>query len=420
MAGNSRWSRSTAKKGAISRWWGGALLAAGVAMTFGAASCGGSGGNTFFFLGDGIWVADQGAAQVDQFNTTQLIAGIRNISPRKIIQNANASPTSVPTFTAPQDTLFDGETNLWVVDGGSGTNGDNTQQVFEFAANTLKGGPLGTRNVTPTFFISDTTMVFPQFAVFDSGGDLYVSDPGANVIFKFTPQQLTAVSGPTTAAVTLTDDDEFDGPLGMAFDSAGNLWVANNGVDDTGTLQLLEFKASTLAGLSGVSPVTSDANFSTVTTTEDTPSLSNPWGLNFDAAGNLWVTNETPDFGVSAAAPSNAVQAQATAAPTVGEGTVVEFSAAQIAAATADAAPTPVAAIVPTVVDSSVSLDDPQGIFVDRRLKFVIVANDANASLSRYNTSSIGAGGALTPTTFVAGDLTTLDEPTGLSIGAVF
>lgn len=420
MAGNSRWSRSTSKKGAISRWWGGALLAAGVAMTFGAASCGGSNGNTFFFLGDGLWVADQGAAQVDEFNTLQLGSGVKDVSPRKIVTNANANPTSVPTFTAPQDTVFDGETNLWVVDGGDNTTaGDGTQQVFEFTGKQLRGTH-GTVNLTPAFFISSPDMIFPQFAVFDEAGNLWVSDSSADEIFKFTPQQLTAVAGQTTPALTL-DTEDLNAPLGLAFDSNGDLWVANNGATgDAEDLGLLEFKAKTLAGLSGTSSVPSDAQFTSVTTGQGTPSLDAPWGLSFDSVGDLFVTNEQPDFAPSASVTS----AAAAATPSIGQGTVVEFSAAQIAAATAGAAPTPVAAIVPAAIDGTASLEDPNGVVVDRRLKTLVVANDGgdadSPSLSKYNLNAIGAGGALVPNSFVAGDLTTLDEPTGLSVGAVF
>ncbi|HUA34927.1 MAG TPA: hypothetical protein VMA09_15065 [Candidatus Binataceae bacterium] len=387
-----------------------------MAMTFGAASCGGS-SNSFFFLGDGVWVADQVAAQVDEFTSGQLGVGTKNTPPRKIITNTTG--TVAPTFTAPQDTLFDSNKNLWVIDGGDQMD-DGTALVFEFTSKQLSS-PGGTLNLTPTQFITTDDFVFPQFAVFDSEGNLWVSDTGANEIFEFSAAQLAGPPGNVTPTLTLTDDDEFDMPLGMAFDSSGDLWVANNGSTPGNGFGLLEFDAATLAASTG--PITSDANFASVTTGQGTDSLNAPWGLSFDGNGDLFVTNEQPDFAPSAEPTSDALQAQAApaATPTIGQGTVVEFSAAQIAAATTGAAPTPVAAIVPHAVGGTASLDDPNGVSVDTKLNFLIVANDGgdaeSPSLSRYNLSAIGAGGQLVPNSFVSGANTTLAAPTGLIVG---
>jgi hypothetical protein len=52
---------------------------------------------------------------------------------------------------------------------------------------------------TPTFAITNSGgvpgFVFPQFGVFDRFGNLYVADPGVDVIFVFTAAQLISGAG---------------------------------------------------------------------------------------------------------------------------------------------------------------------------------------------------------------------------------
>jgi sugar lactone lactonase YvrE len=106
---------------------------------------------------------------------------------------------------------------------------------------------------------------------FDSAGNLWVTDYIGQQIRKYTPGQLA--SGASTPAVTISTQKE---PWGIAFDARGNLWVGfYNGN------YVLEYAASDAAGWSGAltdpTPALSIA----------TP--NGPLGLAFDAQGNLWV-----------------------------------------------------------------------------------------------------------------------------------
>ena len=381
MTGQLKGTRSAFKKGAISRWWSGALLAAGVAMTFGAASCGGSsGGPPLFVRGDGVWVADpfpnseSGAPQIDEFTTDQFRNGVPNPKPRKIITNGGTD--TVPGFDVPQDTLFDSSGNLWVIDGGDVAD-EVPAAIFKFTAAQLKGNG----EITPAFFLtSEESLVFPEFAVFDGGGNLWVSDLGADQIFEFTAEQLTTTppGGDQVPALSLTDstdDNPLGGPIGMVFDATGNLWVADNT-----NSQLLKFNHSTLANLTPntENDVPADASIQSVST-DTADSLANPFGLSFDGSENLWVTNEELPAAqpTGTALKSNAAKApqQAQAVATDGQGTLVEFAAADVSAATPGSAPTPAAIVLPADVDDSVSLDDPVGVSVDVKRGLVILAN---------------------------------------------
>jgi DNA-binding beta-propeller fold protein YncE len=102
---------------------------------------------------------------------------------------------------------FDGAGNLYAADVGSDTAAPT---IYKFA-------PDGTRTVFvgPSAFAPDT---FPVGLTFDSSGNLFVStegDPGNDTILEFTPSGMVS-----TFATGLTQ------PRGLAFDSAGNLFVA--------------------------------------------------------------------------------------------------------------------------------------------------------------------------------------------------
>lgn len=62
-----------------------------------------------------------------------------------------------------------------------------------------------------------TNVNSPQGLAFDSAGNLYVSSAGDDIIYKFTPRGVRSIFAYTDR-----------GPHGVAFDSAGNLFVANS------------------------------------------------------------------------------------------------------------------------------------------------------------------------------------------------
>jgi sugar lactone lactonase YvrE len=107
---------------------------------------------------------------------------------------------------------FDANGNLYVaIESGYGSNAS----IEKF---TLSGGVWTSAGA---FGNSASLLSFPLGLAFDSAGNLYVGDQGNSDIVKFNP------SG--TGAVFSTD---VDGPWGLAFDSAGNLYEADNWDND--------------------------------------------------------------------------------------------------------------------------------------------------------------------------------------------
>ncbi|MFZ2063223.1 MAG: hypothetical protein WAU82_19605 [Candidatus Binatus sp.] len=117
-------------------------------------------------------------------------------------------------FGAPQGVVFDSSNNLWVIDGGTaimgGTIPPSLEEFTEAQLKNLKKDPTPTPNVQIT---SSTDFVFPQQAVFDTAGNLWVSDNGANAVFVVTPAQLAAggdIAFTTTIDPTLRSRDRWE------------------------------------------------------------------------------------------------------------------------------------------------------------------------------------------------------------------
>lgn len=104
--------------------------------------------------------------------------------------------------------------------------------------------------------------------------DLFVSNLGDNTISRF------AATGPGTYAVTATKltTPGFHSPEGLAFDTRGDLFVANLGPNDSGSI--LELTA-------GATPGTFAATATTLT--QSNP--YSPFGLAFDTRGDLFAAD---------------------------------------------------------------------------------------------------------------------------------
>jgi hypothetical protein len=69
-----------------------------------------------------------------------------------------------------------------------------------------------------------------------------------------------------------------------------------------------------------------------------------------------------------------------------------------------------------TEVGATASLDDPNGISMDKAGN-ITVANAANNTLAEFTSPQITSSGSPTPHAFVIGGATLLDVPTGLTYG---
>jgi hypothetical protein len=245
-------------------------LVVAIAIAFAASG-------TALAVGDtGLWVAN--LTNVVEFGT--LPDGTHDQKPKLELNSA--------AFGAPQGVVFDAEKNLWVIDGGNGTTIPPSLEEFtEVQLKDLKKTPMP----TPTVQIFSGGFAFPQQAVFDAAGNMWVSDSVANRVWVITPAQLAVSSANlnfTTTIKAITPPFVFNGALGIALHD-GNLYVSN--VNDT---SIFVFDAGHLPAINQniIANLTPDV----VLSDDGMGSIQGPWALFFDTAGDLWSSNANAPF----------------------------------------------------------------------------------------------------------------------------
>ena len=142
---------------------------------------------------------------------------------------------------------------------------------------------------------------WPRGVAFDAYGDMWVPDQSNNRILEFVPpfsdgMSASLVLGQSgfTANTPGTGRNSLKGPRAVAFDSGGDLWVA-----DTGNDRILEFVPPFTSGMSA-SLVIGQTSF-----TGGCVTFCSVWGLAFDQYGNLWATNSGEDTILEFTSPSS-------------------------------------------------------------------------------------------------------------------
>jgi uncharacterized protein (TIGR03437 family) len=165
----------------------------------------------------------------------------------------------------------------------------------------------------PTGASLTTGLRAPSGMAVDSSGNLYVADTGDNRILRYPkpfaqpagyqfPDMIIGqtiftgstgdTGGVTASTLLLTGQGAFFPHTGLAFDSSGNLWVA-----DTGNHRVLRFPASVLTtgqNAPAADTVIGQANLTSnvsATVRTSTSSLFYPTSVSFDSGGNMLVAD---------------------------------------------------------------------------------------------------------------------------------
>jgi len=192
----------------------------------------------------------------------------------------------------PAAVTFDSSGDLWVVDSGN-------NRVLEFKPPFIDSGGMqaslviGQPNLASTVNSTTTNgLNFPTSARFDSTGNLWVADAGNNRIVEYkapfsTGMNASLVIGQTnfTSDAAAATQPGLNSPGGLAFDSTGNLWVA-----DTNNNRVLEYDFPFSDGVQA-SVVLGQGGFNSSAAMTTRTGMSAPTEVAFNQAGDLWVAD---------------------------------------------------------------------------------------------------------------------------------
>jgi len=210
--------------------------------------------------------------------------------------NTTQNGLSVPWCVA-----FDGSGNLWVAD-------DGNSRILEYKppfangmnASVVLGQPNFTSNLPagPPFPYPTTSSGLDgaEQIAFDASGDLWVTDGGNSRVLEFKPPFANGMTASLVIGQTdfvsnggATTASAFEGPTGVAFDSAGNLWIG-----DEGNSRVLQFTPPFSTGMSA-SLVLGQPNFTSGNYGLAQNEVRSPFGIAFDSGGNLYVADYAND-----------------------------------------------------------------------------------------------------------------------------
>jgi sugar lactone lactonase YvrE len=317
-----------------------------------------------------LWVVDSYNSRVLEYKTPFTTGQAANLVIGQTSLTGTSYTSDAGGLFGPTGLAFDSKGNLWVVDSGDDRVLEFTQPFVNGENASLVLGQSsfeGYRGATTA-----TGMESPSYLAFDQYGDLWVTDEGNNRVLEYTQpfstgeaaslvlgQSNFTAASPTSGAKGLFE------PNGIAFDGAGNLWVA-----DSAHHRVLEYTAP----FSTDEAASVAIGQSNLTNVGGTSTLPNAFAIAFDPSGNLWVSD-----GISG---------------------VLEFTYPLSTGEVGTEVIGP-KAVLPNTLTANFKLDDPQGITFDtgnnlwvadydhgRVIEYGTVAGNATASTSSVSTTT--------------------------------
>jgi sugar lactone lactonase YvrE len=264
----------------------------------------------------GLWLASTDAPAMLQLTPSQLAAG-GHVSPTAVVRATTVRLHSLVGMA------FDRAGRMWVA-----SQGDSLLLAFP----PLQRDTRGPRAVESVIRSTDRSLSAPVGIAFDARHRLWVANFGNGTLARFDPEQIATSGAPAPATVI----GGLNRPAALAFDRAGALWVS-----DLHAATIVAYGPDQLERSGSPSP--------RVKLTGARHSLSAPSALAFDSDGDLWVAN-------------------------VGNGTVVEVDAAQLAKS---------GAITPRTTlseERSGLIDSPAGLAFDDDGSLWVAGLDGNVT----------------------------------------
>ncbi len=226
-----------------------------------------SAGNLFFSDNQRIRKVSKGVITTVAGNGTQGFSG-------------DNGPATAAQFNGARSLAFDAAGNLYVSDVSNG----RIREISNGTITTVAGGGVaGGDNIPAT----SAQIVLPEGVAVDSTGNLYIAESIPGRILKVSNGVITTVAGaglygyggdngPATAG-------QLNDPQGVAVDSAGNLYIADT---QNGCIRKVSNNVITTLAGNGV------VGYSGENGPAASAQLNQPWGVAVDSAGSLYIADE--------------------------------------------------------------------------------------------------------------------------------
>jgi uncharacterized protein (TIGR03437 family) len=220
------------------------------------------------------------AARGQQY-TIQTLAGVAG-TPGYVGDNGNPLAAE---FSSPNAVALDSKGNLYVAD-----TANHCIRMISANGSTITtiAGTGGTAGSTGDGAAATAALLYlPGGIAFDPSGNLYIADTGNRVIRKISGGNITTVAGMIGQPgyggdFGLANSANLNGPTAVAFDAAGNYYIADAGGDTVNNyVRKVDIKTGIITTYVGISGGT----------TGTAGKLLSPTGLVFDAAGALYIAD---------------------------------------------------------------------------------------------------------------------------------
>lgn len=250
-----------------------------------------------------LWVADCDNNRVVEYQAPFTNGMSASLVLGEPDMNTGTGGSTATTLSCPSGMAFDSKGNLWVSDY------DNSRIVeykTPFSSGMAASLALGQANLTSsTCATSATALCYPWEGVaFDSKGNLFVADYNNCRIVEYKPPFSTGMAASLAigqaglnSSTCGTTVSTMNSPLGIAFDSKGNLWTG-----DYTNNRVLEFTEPFTTGMRA-SLVIGQSDFTSSAYSTTASGLSNPYDVSFDTKGNLYVADYDNNRTVMYSAP---------------------------------------------------------------------------------------------------------------------
>jgi trimeric autotransporter adhesin len=192
-------------------------------------------------------------------------------------------PAASAQLNRPLGLAVDSAGNLYISDSGNSRIRKVTNGVIATVAGNGTTGFSGDNGPA-----TSAQLAFPLGLAMDSAGNLYIADAGNAVIRKVTNGVIATVAGNGTQSITSNNGDNGPAtsahlwsPWGVAVDSAGNLYIA-----DFGGFRIRKVTSGVITTVAGNGTEGFSGDNGPATSAE----LEGPTGIAVDSAGNLYIS----------------------------------------------------------------------------------------------------------------------------------